>query len=98
MKKSLILHEAAKLEYLDAKYYYSFQYVQLGTSFKTEILSALEYIRLFPEIGADIDHGIKRFLVNRFPFSIFYKIYPTQIVVFAIASHHREPNYWTKRF
>ena len=55
-------------------------------------------LSLRPLIAAEIEPHIRRFLINRFPFSLVYGIDGDTIVVIAVAHLHREPRYWADRF
>jgi plasmid stabilization system protein ParE len=92
--KNIEVIELANLEYLDAIRFYNLENEKLALSFKNEILNIINIISKFPSIGEDLDKGIKKIVVHRFPFQIFYKEYDNKIVVFAISHQHREPYYW----
>src|SRR6266478_2872838 len=42
-------------------------------------------------------HGTRRFLLQRFPFSVVYREFPSKIQVVAVAHGHRRPGYWKSR-
>ncbi len=39
----------------------------------------------------------RRVFAKGFPFSVVYRIEPTELVVFAIANFRRRPSYWRRR-
>jgi plasmid stabilization system protein ParE len=43
--------------------------------------------------GSDVRVAV----VERFPYSLFFRIEETSIVVYAVAHHKRRPGYWRKR-
>jgi hypothetical protein len=43
------------------------------------------------------DHGTRKFVLQRFPFNIFYLSRETEIVVVAVAHQKRRPGYWSSR-
>ncbi len=77
-------------------------YGQFGKSlvydFIQEFDDAILRIIKYPNAGHPHLHKTQRVLLNRFPYSIVYKLYPSQkIVVFAIMHLKRKPDYWKKR-
>lgn len=90
-------HPAARLELDDAFIWYEEQAVGLGYEFLDEIDKALRLIVTFPEFQPLVDEKIRRCLVNRFPYGIFYGINLDTIVVVAVAHLKRKPAYWAKR-
>jgi toxin ParE1/3/4 len=46
---------------------------------------------------ADHHHGTHRFLLQRFPYEIVYKIYPDVVLIIAVAHNKRRPGYWRHR-
>lgn len=45
----------------------------------------------------EIEKDYRKFILNKYPYKIFYKNYPEIIVIVAIAHHKRKPNYWKSR-
>ncbi len=95
--KPVFIIDLANEEYLDAVKFYKLENIELEVSFKFEILNTLNIISRFPGIGDNISNDIKKMLVSRFPYQIFYKEYSENIVVFSISHQHREPYYWIDR-
>jgi plasmid stabilization system protein ParE len=52
-------------------------------------------LRLTPE--ALVDPTMRRALVRRFPYSIFYEIEPQQIIVYGVFHGARDPDAWKRR-
>jgi len=50
-----------------------------------------------PEAWPSFEHGTRRYLLRRFPFSVVYRIEPTRIVIVAMAHFRRRPGYWRSR-
>jgi len=63
----------------------------LGLRFMDEIDSAIERIRLNPELYQIIIKSIRRIQVNRFPYSIFYKIEDDVLIILRIFHNKRKP-------
>lgn len=47
-----------------------------------------------PNLYPIITNNIRRCLLHRFPFSIFYSVVENKVVILSIAHQHRKPNHW----
>jgi len=45
----------------------------------------------------EIEQGLRRCLLSRFPYGIIYGVDSETIIVVAVAHLHREPRYWIDR-
>ncbi len=88
---------AAQAELDDAFSWYEEQAVGLGYESLDELDQALRLIVTFPELQPLVSEKIRRCLVNRFPYGIFYGMALDTIVVVAIAHLKRKPAYWAQR-
>ena len=94
-----------ELEYLDealdeaeqAARWYAERSPTAAAAFAEELDVAAAAIEQTPGTWPAHDHGTRRFLLRRFPYSVVYRVEPTRIVVVAIAHAHRRPGYWTPR-
>ena len=50
-----------------------------------------------PERWPIVEGQIRRCLTLKFSHAILYRVYPDRIVIAAIASCRRDPNYWQER-
>ncbi len=82
----------------DAVDWYDRQLPGLGIEFLDEVDKALHRIAAYPHSCEEIETGLRRCLLNRFPFGIIYGLDGNIIVVVAIAHLHREPRYWIEHF
>jgi plasmid stabilization system protein ParE len=81
----------ADRELLDAFEWYDNQVPGLGTELIVEIDRSVRLVAQYPDAAADLGDGIRRILVNRFPYGIWYAVEGDTIVVYAIAHLHRKP-------
>lgn len=86
--------EYAKLEIDDACEYYDLQQKDLGTGFKKDVQSCVDRILLSPRLYPYAIQNIRRSLLHRFPFSVFYAIEDDVIVILSVAHQNRRPFYW----
>lgn len=90
---TLKISKLAFLEIEDAKEYYNLQKSTLGDTFKSDVKKSIENIKQFPTLYPNITNNIKRCLLHRFPYSIFYAISDNTILVLSVAHQHRKPFY-----
>ena len=96
--KPLILHPKAEAEFDAAIAYYEKQRSGLGLEFHAEIESAFARIQNNPLAFAQINQrGVRRCLIKRFPYSIFFLEFEDYLWVAAVAHQKRRPGYWAKR-
>jgi hypothetical protein len=69
----------------------------LGDEFLSLVDRAYETIAGAPHRWPLVDLRHHRFVLDRFPFSIFYRFNETEILVVAVAHHRRRPAYWSRR-
>jgi len=73
------------------------QEAQLGNDFLTAVEHALESITRHPRSHAIAVRNVRRALMRRFPYSIFYEEATDGIVVRAIFHNARKPSRWRRR-
>lgn len=95
--------EAAAAEAEEAAAWYEARRRGLGTEFRSEFKLALDRLRegILPgspsPLGVFGKRGVKRLLMNRFPFSVVFVARDKDVIVLALAHHRRRPDYWRSR-
>jgi plasmid stabilization system protein ParE len=97
MSLTLIVRPEARADLAEAKAWYDKQQKGLAGEFRLCVEEAMERIRRMPELHAERDKGVRRCLVRRFPYAIFYKLEDARIVVIAVMHISRDPNRWRGR-
>jgi plasmid stabilization system protein ParE len=69
----------------------------LGEIFLEEIELALARLQEFPFMGSSLFEEYRSLYVQRFPFSIVYRLEEKTICVLAVAHASRRPGYWIDR-
>jgi toxin ParE1/3/4 len=96
--KAVVFHPDAEAEFHAAVAWYEEQREGLGADLLAEVEKAIERIQenphLFPRQN---DLGIRKCLVRRFPYTIFYLEIDEAIWVAAVAHQRRRPSYWVRR-
>ena len=97
MSFELVIRPEAEADALEAFRWYNEQLSGLGQEFLGEVDRALESIQAYPEASGKLYREIRRGLMRRFPYSIFYVMHAEKIVVFGISHAARDPRVWKKR-
>ncbi|WP_375541580.1 type II toxin-antitoxin system RelE/ParE family toxin [Halomicronema sp. CCY15110] len=96
--KPVNLHSEAMQELDDAVAYYQEQAPGLGLDFLDEVEQALKRIQHSSNLGQPYKNTrLRRYVLRKFPFLIFYTELDTLIWVVAIAHAKRKPDYWRTR-
>jgi toxin ParE1/3/4 len=97
--KRAVLTPAAQAEFDGAVEWYEGRAAGLGLKFLMLVDEAIRAIEESP--GAyplwERDARFRKFVMQRFPYVVFYREATEQIDVIAIAHGAREPGYWRKR-
>ena len=93
----LEFHPEAEVELLEAAEYYELQVPGLGERFGAEVQRATDLLLLHTELGAPVDADLRKFVLNRFPFTLIYSASPDVLRVEVVAHQSRRPGYWRAR-
>jgi toxin ParE1/3/4 len=97
MTRQFILRARAEHDIQSAFEWYEFQRAGLGTEFLAVVRERLEAVRAHPESNPVLYRGIRRAVVSRFPYLIFYVVRPERVAVLAVLHHARNPAIWPRR-
>ncbi len=87
----------AQRELDDAVAWYNEQATGLGQDFLDELDRVVRRAVTFPMSCPEIEPGVRRCLLARFPYGLIYGVDQETIVVVAVAHLHRKPRYWMDR-
>lgn len=91
-------HPEALQEYSEAIQYYSDISPSLASAFIIQIENGIANILQFPQAWHPIEQDIRRCLIKRFPFGIYYTIEDDHSIIIQAVMHlSRKPNYWKDR-
>jgi plasmid stabilization system protein ParE len=93
----LHLVSAARDEAREAALHYLNESPRVAAAFVDEVAVALSRIQEDPAIWRPVDGEVRRYLLRRFPFGVYYTIERDGIVVWAIMHLRRRPGYWRER-
>ncbi len=89
--------DEALAEFIDAGRYYNQRVPGLGDEFVDEIEAGIEVILRGPDVWRIVEDDVRRYLVKRFPYGIYYTIEDGVVLIWAIKHLHRHPDYWKGR-
>jgi toxin ParE1/3/4 len=90
-------HPEAEKEYAEAIRYYLKINPQLAAGFVSEVEHGVKMICRHPLVWRVIDQDVRRYLIHRFPFGIYYTYEANFITVWAVMHLSRKPGYWEPR-
>lgn len=91
------LHPKARAELLAAHNWYYDRSPLSSVAFSHAVDRAISRISESPKSFPVADHGTRKFVLQRFPFNVFYRIGEVEIVIVAVAHQKRRPGYWSDR-
>jgi plasmid stabilization system protein ParE len=87
-----LLRVEARVDLQQAAMWYEEQQPGLGGEFLDDFLATIDIIENRPELYAEVDTGIRRALLRRFPYAMYYHVEATHIQVIAIKHTHIDPS------
>ena len=97
MSHRLIVRAKAEADILRAYRWYESELEGLGVRFLESLEDGLERISENPLHYAEIADGIRRKLLNKFPFGLFYIFENEEVRVLAVLQHAQNPEIWNSR-
>ena len=93
----LEFHPQAELELIEEAAYYELKVPGLGERFEAEVRRATDLLLEHPEIGHPADPDLRKFVLNRFPFTLYYSVASDVVRIEVVAHQSRGPGYWQSR-
>jgi toxin ParE1/3/4 len=91
-------HPEARVEVHAAASWYRERSSEAASGFSDAVASGIQSIREHPEAWpAWRRSDVRRRVLRRYPYSIFYVLDREMIVIVAVAHHRRRPGYWLPR-
>ena len=76
--------------------WYEVQGVGLGEEFLAEVDALFRVIEQFPEMYGFAHGDVRRAIVSRFPYAVFYLVEARQVVVLTVLHSARDPKLWPR--
>lgn len=95
--KDYRFHPLAWQELEEADSWYLSHSYEVSLDFLNELYAAAEDIARAPRRWPKYLHGTRRFVMQRFPFSVVYLDDSELVTIIAVAHSKRRPGYWKNR-
>jgi toxin ParE1/3/4 len=97
MSLSVVLRAEAEAEFDEAFDYYDGRKAGLGAEFTAEVQRVFDRVAANPLIHPEVFADIRKGVVNRFPFCVYYRPHADRIEVIAVLHASRDPSVWQSR-
>ena len=97
MRLEAFLRAEARTDLQVAAAWYEERTAGLGGEFIDEFLACIDRVEENPESYAAVDRDIRRALLHRFPYAIFYVVEPSHVEVLGLMQCHQHPSIWRTR-
>lgn len=93
----LVFRPQAEADLARAKRWHEDEQIGLGERFRREVFATVDQLRNYPESAPRVRGDIRRAVIRRFPYSVFYIAREHQLVVLRVLHSARDPNAWPER-
>ena len=97
MSLAVRVRPRARKDIEEASRWYESQQSGLGNEFVDEVQSAFSKIGENPSSYPEIHRATRRTLLQRFPFSVFYRASSESVIIVAVIHSSRHPQRWMNR-
>jgi toxin ParE1/3/4 len=93
----LVFRPEAEAELLDARAWYEGERVGLGAIFAAAVEATVTAILQNPLAYPRVKGDIRRSVVRRFPYAVYFSSVDYEIIVLAVIHGRRNPRHWRSR-
>jgi len=97
VSRRLRIAPAAARDIVGAYKWYEDQQPGLGEQFRAELHVAFALVQQFSEAGPAVHRDLRRLLVRRFPYALYYRVTETALVIRGCLHLHSDPRRWRRR-
>ncbi|MBI5603539.1 MAG: type II toxin-antitoxin system RelE/ParE family toxin [Deltaproteobacteria bacterium] len=97
MTREIVFRPEAESELIEAYEWYEGRQLGLGNDFLLCVEAALSSLQRNPALYPVVSKQVRRALIHRFPFGIYYLIDPERVVIISVFHARRDPNQWKSR-
>ena len=87
----------AREDVAGAAAYYESQRDGLGLEFAIEVGIGIAHVLMAPSRWPEVEPGVRKYRIDRFPYGIFYRVAAQHIDVIAVFDLRRAPGSWRRR-
>ncbi len=91
MSYEVQVRRAAELDIAEAQVWYEAQQTGMGAEFRSEVSRIIERLAATPLIYQVVHRDIRRAIVRRFPYLVWYRVVTDRVVILACAYAGRDP-------
>jgi plasmid stabilization system protein ParE len=93
----VVLRDEALAEFDEAFDYYEGQQAGLGADFAARVQRVFDRIAANPLMHSVVFADIRKAVVTRFPYCVYYRAHSTRVEVIAVFHISRDPSIWQGR-
>ena len=97
MNYRLSILPEAENDLAEARFWYEKQRDGLGAEFLDCVGEVFQRLQESPLIHAEVHRGVRRTLVRRFPFVVYYRVEHDVVEILAVLHGRRGPRIWRSR-
>jgi toxin ParE1/3/4 len=97
MTRRLVIQPQAEMDLADAVMWYEDQRPGLGNQLLDEIELVMDRIRRSPLQFPEVGNRVRRALLRRFPYSVYFRLSDEAVEIVGVLHHHRDPRTWQRR-
>jgi plasmid stabilization system protein ParE len=97
MTLPVVMRVQARAEFDEAFDWYEQQRAGLGIEFAEQVQAVFDRISGMPELHAMVYKDVRKALVRKFPYSVFYRVRAGRVIVLAVFHSKRSPTVWKSR-
>jgi plasmid stabilization system protein ParE len=97
MNYVLVFRPEVRDELDEAYSWYESQELGLGDDFLEQVDEALDRICQMPEFYPTVYRDVRRAMIRRFPYIIYYRIVSSRVIVTAVFHGRKNPKAWQTR-
>lgn len=97
MNRQVLFRPLAEAELLESRAWYEERQPGLGATFAAVVESTVEQIAEWPLAYPRVHGETRRAMLRRFPYAVYFRALPSEIVILAIIHDRRHPRRWQSR-
>ena len=97
MTLPIVLRPEARAEFDEAFDWYEQKRAGLGVEFAERVQAVFDRISAMPELHAVVHRDVRKALIRKFPYAVFYRVRVGRIVVLAVFHGKCDPELWRSR-
>jgi plasmid stabilization system protein ParE len=97
MSLLIVLRDEAQAEFDEAFDYYEGQRPGLGVEFVAQVQRVFDRISVNPLMHSPVLGDVRKAVVTRFPYCVFYRAHADRVEVLAVFHSRRDPAIWQGR-